>query len=279
MRARGILIVAVIALSVSAEPAGAAKVRHATASAVAMGGTADGGPQVTAVARCPKGTKALSGGYTTSVPQVPNHWLAVNESAMTSKGDGWRVSGFEYYAAPASDTLVAHAYCEKRRTALSIASPVRTDFIPDAPDTSTSSGVECPRHTSTISGGFRTLARNAYFFESRPFGSRDWSVGVTNVGGAGGIPYIAEAYCAATRVLPRMAKRVFTGSASVATTPCPKRSRVGGGGFAVSLPIFTPLLHAALVYDTRLSGRAWSVTAAISGSGQSQVRSITVCRI
>src|SRR3954452_8940989 len=99
------MVIAIGLVAVSAAPADAAKLR--TVSQSQLAGANGSTERVTAVARCPKGTKAVSGGFTITPPSpgtpatvhspgVPGHLFVVNESIMTPRGDGWRVSGAEH---------------------------------------------------------------------------------------------------------------------------------------------------------------------------------------
>jgi hypothetical protein len=260
----GILLITIAALVFAAVPAQAAKLRSVSSSVTAVGGGPGvHGATVTAVARCPKGTKALSGGYTTSTPQQePLHYLTVSESVMTSRGDGWRVSGSEQAGAPATDTLTAHVTCEKRRRALLLGGTIRTDQIPSITGQSTSNSAECPEGTRVVSGGFRTHSTGAYFYASMGAG-RDWGVGVTNIDGPAQDLYDVEAYCVQAKVKRVSVTQSVAGIGSVASaraTPCPKGTMLVGGGFAADQPA-GGLEKGALVFNSGLAGTAWSVSA------------------
>ncbi len=275
MRPRGTLLIVLAVLALAAAPADAAKLRTVTQGGVAGGGATGAGPTVTAVARCPKGTKAVSGGFTSSVPAIPSHWLVISESIMTPKRDGWRVSGSEHYATPAIDSFGAYAYCEKRRRSILSGGTVRTDFIPSVPGQTTGNTARCPRHTSAISGGFRTSSTEAYFNRSRGFGD-DWSVEVTNVGGTTQDPYDVEAYCVRGKVQRAAATGIVPGGGptpgivTITETPvCSNGRFVRGGGYGASPPA-AGLVSGPLVFRSAFVSPGWSVAAeTINGSSQS----------
>jgi hypothetical protein len=275
---KGTLIVTALALLAGAPAAQAAKLRIATNTITVNGGAGSRGVPVSAVARCPKGTKAVAGGYETSPPQSPARRVAVVESIMV-KGTGWRVTGFESAPAPASDGLTAYAYCGKRKRALMVGSPIRTDFIPE-PGHSTSSAAKCPPHTSAFSGGFSAPSGDVYFFRSRRDG-RFWEAGVTNVSGSGGAPYTVEAYCGRGKVITRRMTQPVAdpGTGQVTATPprCPKRTRALSGGFD-SAETTGSLSIATLVFRTRLLGGTWIASGVSGGVAGAVVSSYSYCR-
>jgi hypothetical protein len=280
MRARGTLLIAIAALALWAVPAEAAKLRSVRKTADAVVGSTAVAPLTTVVARCPKGTKAVSGGYTTSVPQLSSHWFTVSESIMTSNGNGWRVSGTEHSVAPATDTVTAHAYCEQRQRSLLTGSTIRTDFIPSEPGKTTGNTAQCPEATKVVSGGFTTGDPGAYFYSS--FGSgRNWGVSVTRVSGTFESGYDVLGFCVRAKVKTVSAAQSLTGPAGTMSaalaTPCPKGSALLGGGFQTSQPVLA-LENAALVFDDSLAGKAWRVSAVSTGGMPETVTAFGYCR-
>ncbi len=250
MRRTRILLIVFASLAFGAAHADAAKLRTVVRSGVAGGGATGAGPTVTAVARCPKGTKAVSGGFTTSVPRIlgastSSRWFVVSESIMTPRGDGWRVSGSEHYPSPAASEFTAYAYCEKRRKSILVGGTVRTDTIPSVVGQTSGNTARCPKGTTAISGGFRTSATDAYFNRSRGFG-RDWSVEVTNVGATLPGLYDVEAYCVRGKVRRVKADGDRPGSGGFTTGPWHDATTVvrggrfvRGGGYGATPPAAT----------------------------------------
>lgn len=277
MRPVGVLLIVICAIALAASDADAAKLRAVTKSGgVGANGTSTG----TLVARCPKGTKALSGGFTTSIPDpgtpgvaphgapIPGHLFIVSESIMTPRGDGWRVSGSEHIQG-SLDGFSAYAYCEKRKRALSIGATIRTDFIPAVVGQSTGNTARCPKGTTAISGGFSTPSLGAYFNRSRGVG-RDWSVEVTNFNAISPDAYDVEAYCVRGKVHRAKATGVVGGSypppgvATAMTSGCAKGGFVGGGGFGAAPPRFVGSpprpTSGPLVTGDVLGSKGWSVS-------------------
>ena len=266
------------ALAAAKKKGGGARLSTATATASVSGAFSP----VTAIATCPKGTRAVSGGYTTSVPNPPSSWLNVSESQLVGKRS-WQVSGAEYFGG--SDTLTAYAYCQ----AFSGKIQVREAQVAVDPTVGSSAVVQanCPGGTKAISGGFSTEVANAsdstYVSRSIAAGGSRWVVDATRLTGAAGRSLLAHVYCAALKKLPSRSAQTAVGgplgSAHAATTPaCPKGRSARGGGFATSTPV-GGLLNAALVYETRRAGAVWSSSAAPS-SGSTSITLLTAayCR-
>ena len=279
MRRAAILAVAsVAALALPATPAagakkGGAKLRTATATASASGAF----DLATAVAVCPKGTKVLGGGYTTSLPAVGSHWLNVHAS-QRSGGRGWRVSGVEYFAG--SDTLTAYAYCAP----LDIKIKARTGqvAIPTTAGSGTAVQALCPNRTTALSGGFSTdpatASDSSLISRSVGVSASRWVVDATRLTGAAGRTLSAHVYCAPKAKLRTRFEDTAVagplGSTHTATSPgCPKGTGLTGGGFATSSPV-GGLLNAALVYETKRAGSGWTSSATPS-SGTTSITLVT----
>jgi hypothetical protein len=241
---------------------GGAKLKTAKASATAAGPST----VATATATCAKGTRVVSGGYTTSAPELPNHWLNVFESQRVGPKK-WRVSGAESFAG--SDTLTAYAYCQRFKGKIKARSA--RVALPTTASASAVAQAICPARTKAISGGFSTEAPtgNDASYVSRSiaaFGNR-WVVDATRLEGSAPGTLNAHVYCADLKVKNRSANAAVVGPANAtvtATTPkCPKRMRARGGGFATSTPV-AGLMNAALVYETRRAGAVWRSSAAAS---------------
>jgi hypothetical protein len=285
------MLIAIGLVAVSAAPADAAKLRTVSQSqlAGANGSTA----RVTAVARCPEGTKAVSGGFTITPPSpgtpatvhspgAPGHLFVVNESIMTPRGDGWRVSGAEHVQG-SLDGFTAYAYCEKRKRAVRVGGTVRTDSIPTEAGLSTGNTARCPKGTTAMSGGFSTTSLGAYFNRSRGAG-RDWSVGVTTfAAGSSTDLYDVEAYCVRGKVRTTKAEGITPGSfgpvagVGAAMTPgCAKGGFVRGGGYGSPPPGAN--LNGALVIGDVLGSKGWSVTFASLSVAQGPFTAFGYCR-
>jgi hypothetical protein len=271
-----VAILAALALSpapAAAAKKGGAKLRTATATATAAGAF----EVATATARCPKGTKVLGGGYSTSIPIVGSHWLNVFES-QRSGSRGWSVSGAQYFAG--SDTLTAYAYCAPLNVKIRARSAQVA--MPDTAGAGTVVQALCPKGHIALSGGFLTQAASATdsSLVSRSIGaSRSrWVVDATRLTGAEARTLSAHVYCAPkAKLATRFEDAAVTGplgSTHTAVTPgCPKGTGLTGGGFATSTPV-GGLLNAALVYATRRAGSGWTSSATPS-SGATSITLVT----
>ena len=277
-RAAILAVASAAAFALYAAPApaakkGAAKLRTAAATASASGAF----DVATATALCPKGTKVLGGGYTTTIPAVGSHWLNVHES-QRSGGRGWRVSGAEYFVG--SDTLTAYAYCAPLNVKIKARSAQVA--VPTTAGSGTVVQALCPKRTIALSGGFSTQPANASdsSLVSRSIGaSRSrWVVDVTRLSGVAGRTLSAHVNCAPKAKLSTRFEDAAVsgplGSTHTAITPgCPKATGLTGGGFATSSPV-GGLLNAALVYETKRAGAGWTSSATPS-SGTTSITLVT----
>ena len=266
MRRAAILAVAIAAaFALSATPAtgakkGGSKLRTGIARASASGPF----DFASATAVCPKGTKVLGGGYSTSVPSVGSHWLNVFES-QRSGARAWSVSGAQYYAG--SDAFSAFAYCAP----LNVKIRARSAQVAMPATAGAGAVVQalCPKGNIALSGGFLTQAANATdsSLVTRSIGASrtSWVVDATRLTGATPRTLTAHVYCAPKAKLATRFDGIAVtgplGSTYDAVTPgCPKGTGLTGGGFATSTPV-GGLLNSALVYETRRSGSGWTSTA------------------
>jgi hypothetical protein len=252
-----------------AKPKAPPKVKTASATATATGAFS----VATATARCPGKTKAVGGGFTTSAPVLPAHWLNVYESRRV--GDNrWRVSGIEYFAGV--DFLRAYVYCEvlnpkaKIKTATASA-PLGALHAP------ATAFATCKKESKAFSGGFSsppaTSTDASYVSRATGSGGTGWVVDATNLNGAAARTLTAYAYCAVFSGLKaRSASVPVSGPANattaVSTRPCPKNAKAHSGGFATSSPV-GGLMATALVFESRAKGGTWTTSAAASGASTS----------
>lgn len=274
-------MIALAVLVLEAVPADAAKLRTVARSGVSAGLPTGPGVTTTVVARCPKGTKAVSGGFTTSVPRFPGRWFVVSESMMTSKGDGWRVSGAEHDPFPAVSEFWAYAYCEKRKRSILVGSTTRTGFTPGVAGQTTGNSATCPKGTTAISGGFKTRSISAYFNRSQGSG-RNWSVEVTNAGPAPVDSYDVQAYCVRGKVRRVDASGIVPGSppegvATTATPGCGKKRFVRGGGYG-AFPPAAFQVRGPVVFGDILNPTGWKVSAVSIDGTQDAYTAFGYCR-
>ena len=278
------LALGAIAAVAFAAPASGAKggkgLREASASTTVTGAF----NVAAATATCPAKTKAVAGGYTTTLPSIPGHWLNVFESQRVGQNQ-WRVSGVEFFPAPAADSLTAYAYCEPLRAKVK-AVPVSVPLTTTAHG-STSVLALCPKGTRALSGGFLTPASNgtdaSYVSRSTVVGQNGWVVDTTNLAGVSARTIFGFVYCARIGKAPQRSASVpVLGPAnsfrSVVTSACPGKKTARGGGFATSTPV-GGLLGTALVYETKRIGDSWTTSASASGNTTSSTMvGTSLCR-
>lgn len=287
-----IAIAAIGALSLAAAPAnaakkvkGAGKIKTVTSAPATA---TSGGQLVGTSAVCPKGRKLVGGGFTTTPPLfsgLQTRWLAIYENGAIGPRE-WSVSGsMVSLAAGTSDTLTAYAYCQRLKAGLTFRE--RDVTLTTTPAGATGAAVTCPKGTKVLAGGWLMNPANftdaAFVTRSARSGARSWEVSATRIMGADEILLVTQAHCAKVgKVKERSGTAQVTGpagsSSSAVSESCPKKTTAKAGGFSTpQLP--TGLANAAVVYDTRRTGKTWT-TAAISHSDASatSVTSHGYCR-
>jgi hypothetical protein len=144
-----------------------------------------------ATVRCPRGTKAFSGGFDNPDFFVNGGATAifVFESRKVGKRE-WTVSGTNL--GNVGGTLTAHVYCREGKGLKT----VEEDVFNDHPDT-WELAPRCGRGKRVVSGGFDytlpTDEGGPFVYSSHKVGKREWEVASTNVTGAA--TFTAYAYC------------------------------------------------------------------------------------
>jgi hypothetical protein len=145
-----------------------------------------------ATARCPRGTKAFSGGFAGDEFDVvggTGPWFWPVQSMKQGKRE-WTASAFN---ANDEDELTAFVYCHERKS-------LKTKRAEESVGTQEFETVEarCSRKQRVVSGGFDTdsdwAMTGTWVMESRKVGKRTWKVAGQD---AGGLPHdlTAYAYC------------------------------------------------------------------------------------
>ncbi|MFN8159737.1 MAG: hypothetical protein U0R52_01650 [Solirubrobacterales bacterium] len=234
-----------------AASAASARVLTRTATAQVSGPSGSLG---TAVARCPRGTAAISGGYLTDfVFRQDGSGTAM--LPYTSRRQGrraWKVSAYTFGSGDPL-TLTARVNCaaglgrlftrKRHATATGVGgNPMLRSVM-----------AHCPRHSFALAGGFHYSVNGratnppdtppvAMAFGSRAV-ARSW--GVTVARQADGISQVtAFAYCSKRRPMARHHSRLVRrrsgppASSSVSSPPCPDRSLPVSGGFTARFPLF-----------------------------------------
>lgn len=188
-------------------------------------------------ATCPKGTKALSGGFATewdAASLVTSPFLEVNQSQRSGRR-GW--VGEAFNDQPAGD-LTSFAYCRASKKLTRM-----TDTVPSPVGQFVTATAECPPGTRVISGGFAGSPTDAvgdtpvlYISESRRATKRTWEASAHGNGNEPG-ELTAIAYCAKGPKLKQRADSGLVGGDPPAEQTaellarCKRKERIVAGGF------------------------------------------------
>jgi hypothetical protein len=230
-----------------------------------------------ATAKCKRGTKAVSGGFSSEL-DLANPALILPYASLRQGGRGWRSSGLYLSGAQESD-FTSYAYCRDEQLKKNSKSVTVDGSAP--PDYGTGSATaKCPKGTTIVSGGFDNPDFDVDFsgmgqtgligYESRRQGKRKWTASALNLGDDSGELRV-QANCREGEKLKtkqRSEEIDATGGAELAevTARCAKKQRVISGGFSSSDPIDAGGSELALVYGSRKQGkRQWTVSAVLTG--------------
>jgi hypothetical protein len=211
-----------------------------------------------ATAKCPKGSRAVSGGWTSD---PINADLQVFESRRVGKRK-WKVAATQPTNNAVDTELTALAYCDELAPRAKAVEATAT--VPAFG----SEGVEakCPKGAKATAGGmFAEIdfvdGEFGIVLASHRTGKRTWR---THAGSEGGTPQVtAIAYC--TRGVGKV--RVKEGSdvipdpfefATAETGKCKKKVKARAGGFEIEAPEGD---REYLVGESRRAGRRWVVSA------------------
>jgi hypothetical protein len=238
-----------------------------TVTATAHG--AGNGAIVSATASCPKGMRAVAGGF--NAPSSVEVLGLVFESVRTASRS-WRASAqLLDIGATSGLTLEATAYCKRKFFA---GKTRRVTAATDGePHVGPLVGASCRRSQIAVSGGFTMPAPlfgqavTALVLDSRRDGAQAWNTWLAT--GAGGTGSAAtEVYCA--RRQRELSEAVATSAASFtffeslsATARCAGGNEPTSGGFSQPQSDTNSFLF---VYESRRVGGGWKVSGMHSGA-------------
>ena len=228
-----------------------------------------------AVARCPRGSRVVSGGWFMTDPEETE--LLVYKSKRVRKR-GWAVSAIQATTNSFDTDLLALAYCDHDAPRARRASTTRTV----ASGETGSAAAECPNKKKAVAGGFSVLSdakfnEGGFPIESRRIGKRTWRT-VVHAPYTAGASVTAYAYC--SRRVGDLRKRSRSSPIGnigdyVETTSgrCPRRIGARAGGFSIGN-------ETDALYSIPLSadeGRRWRVSVRNLGGPPSELRSFAYC--
>jgi len=232
----------------------------------------------TATATCPTGTKAVSGGFSTS--PVPNELSVI--SSKRSGRRAWTASVQQTTNNAALAELTTFVYCDRRLRRAPVASAPLS--IPSGlPQTATAS---CPLGRRAISGGFEiatdiTFTGAGTVLASRRSQPGEWSVTLQNINGPS-TELTAYAYCTrrpgrlrereGAATLPDSGSPITT--ATAITASCPKRIGARSGGFSIAA---TGGGNNYSVFESRRAGRRWRFSVRNFGQPPTPLTALAYC--
>ena len=220
-----------------------------------------------AKAVCPKGTKAVSGGFKTEFFGIDLDFPFIPIEASRRTGSrGWTSSGFN--DGTAEGDLTSFAYCRKQRL------KAATDTVPAPVGEFVTAHATCPAGTKIVSGGFGASPVDTvgttpvlYVSESRRATKRRWEASAFSNGNEHG-ELKAAAYCAKGKTpKARHASTTLdsaTPSAKVIAR-CKRRERVVSGGFGS--PDDSGEATPRFLTSKRVGKRRWAVSAFYGNNG------------
>jgi hypothetical protein len=272
-------LLAGLGLAVSAAPAAASKLKTVTASAT----TSADDQAATATAICPKGKKAVGGGFfaaTSSMGATVSDLYVVYESRRAGKR-GWIVSGWRDDNGAPGPTLTLSASVNCRKVDGKIREVSGTASLAADPTATATATASCPKGTKAIAGGFAYAPPPSTGgaldfplpYANLRLGRQSWIVSALNGGAA--ITTTLTSYVDCQDVSkPRLRSGTATLPATQGTLgtalseACPRRLKPAAGGFQAPapsaggggkpLPIFT---------ESQRSGSQWR-TSAVQGAGE-----------
>ena len=233
-----------------------------------------------AIARCPKGSHVISGGWQVTASGVVPFTFSIFES-LRIDNRSWKVVGIQPTSSPPAVKLIGYAYCRRVGPVPSLV----TESMQVTPASRGTVLASCPNGSKATAGGFRDqmdIAGDRILLptESRRTSARGWNVGGEAQGGADA-KLDALAYCT-----PKV-KKLGVRSASVPgpTTPafladaraglCPKATGALSGGFLLDYIVGTAQLA---VMQSRRFGRNWQTLVRTIGSAtDTQTTSFAYC--
>ena len=239
----------------------------------------------TALAECPKGRTAVSGGF--AAPGFdPGIGPSIGRLGFKHAGNG-KIKTRGYNLGDVAGDLVSYAYCALHDHGFRIRS-ASTEIEPQAMGSVVAG---CPGNTKAVAGGFdvsqvsRKKGPGIIALISKRAGERRWKVAGVNIPpdtGQGSVHTLtAYAYCeAAPFELRTKSKTVTTNGLTTFEVRCPSGGHAFSGGFDGHVQVSGRPSGTAAVTSRRVSkSHAWRTSAlSIFDSGPEQATAYAYCR-
>ncbi len=279
LAAAGLIALAGLGLTGSAAAAARPPLKTVSATTQVDGPT---GTLAKVTAHCPRGTRAVAGGYDPTFVFHPNGSgtaLLVNTSRRLGPG-AWKVTAYQLGGGdPVSLTAIANCSSELGRPKVRI-SQRSILATPNNPNPGNATA-HCPHHYFAVAGGYHISVngRSTNPSDSPPVSmvigsravARDWAVTGARVG-TGRSKMTAFAYCYPVRPLGRpkvgiMHQRSPVGIDQLITPRCPLGWYAVSGGYSARFPMGPGQGSSLPAYSKPHGTRRWSFGAvAVQGS-------------
>ena len=272
-----LLALALLAALASAPDAGAKKPgkKRGIVTRTAFGTGAGDDAILSATASCPKGSRAVGGGFAVPAPR-PGYSPIMFESQKVGQR-GWRASAQMFQAAPFDPiTIAVDVLC--RRGAPKTTTVTSTVPTPDASPlhaNGPATSAPCPSKRRLTGGGFSTPPPLGSFGaanvvrRSEPTGN-SWTSEVESDNAASTLT--SYAYCAKRRASPPISAVAVTTpgtipatTRAVATATCGGKRTMAGGGFRQVYDL-TAGGGTFQIYESRRAGKSWTTVSRQGGS-------------
>ena len=196
------------------------------------------GDTVGAKAKCPRGTRRVSGGFASNQDRTSGPVMFASKAAHGRK---WKAAGNVFEPSFGENYKVTTiADCAHRAPHTSTAKSSTTISAADGKGSVTAI---CPHGTRAISGGFATSYNGAgpegnLVYESRRVKQRRWKTSATHTFGGPDTKLTSFAYCGHSPRLESASDTVpvdDSNPSSEATAHCPSHTRAVSGGFTSTL--------------------------------------------
>ena len=215
------------------------KTRHSETLGLEAGQTA------TVAAKCPRGTRSLSGGFETDFVNPAEPALVSGYGSRKRGARTWEARAWNHNDIGWDGEVTGLAYCrnEKLATRTKSTEVEGTGGVLGNYHTG-SIEAKCPRGTKAISGGFDhpdfLVGLNPAFidaYESRKTGKRSWRTSGQNVGEPAG-ELVAQVVCHEGKALKtrRATEAIPPFEPTEVAVKCKRGQRVVSGGFAFEVP-------------------------------------------
>jgi hypothetical protein len=262
-RAAPLLLIAVLALA-AATPASAKKKAPAS-TAISSTPLAPGG-QVSATARCPKGSHVTGGGWLDSAPYSANGTETLGDDSglrmihLQSQPAGlttWTAGAAAFTVPGTTGTYSSFARCERKSISRIAVTTPHTEVIP--PSSQKTTGLACPKGTHVLSGGFSisppgNLADPAAFrpkvAQSQRVSSTTWAFDLVNpTGFTSAVTFVTTVECELNQKGLNLTEQSSTvplvdNSRATTTASCVGKTHTVSAGF-----LLTPTVGPAVGID------------------------------